>query len=56
MWVIFVRGGPNCLNFPVDYLIRTMCLLSGVLCNSDNQKVLIVLGNNLKAPKLSNKL
>ena len=32
--VILVGGERNYINFSVDYLIRTMCLLSGVLCNT----------------------
>ena len=33
-WVCcIVKGEPNYINFSINYLIRTMCLLSGVLRN-----------------------
>ena len=31
--VCIVRGECDYVNFSIDYLIRTMCLLSGVLCS-----------------------
>ena len=31
--VCIVRGECNYVNFSIDYLIRTMCLLSGLLCS-----------------------
>ena len=30
-----IEGEPNYVNFSIDYLIRTMCLLSGVLRTHD---------------------